>query len=223
MTAVISLPGTGSPAALAAAYGFLWVTSRTHDGSVLRIDPRTNQVVGQPIQVGNGRYEPWNIAAGFAQIWVKSGPANTPETSIDAATGTVIRRTNPRWAKITDVSAFGDGSIWTVGKISVQRVDPVTGRVTATIPLLEAYQVVFTHGVPVVIKIPTSIVGSGRNANAIDPGALTRIDPATNQIAGDPVKLDRLPLFFAAAPDGIWTSDLTFRTLTHYTVVTPRA
>jgi hypothetical protein len=223
ITAVISLPGGGSPATLAAAYGFVWVTSRTQHGSVLRIDPRTNRVVGQPIQVSNGRYELGNLEAGFGQIWVNSVSANVPETAINAVTGTVVRRTSPSWATITNVSALGDGSIWTIFNTGIRRIDPATGKVTATIPLLQVNQVVFVHGVAIAIKFPASVLGAGLNAHAIDPGMLTLIDPATNRITGTPVRLGGLPAFFATAPDGLWITDLTKRTLTHYAVTAPRA
>jgi DNA-binding beta-propeller fold protein YncE len=219
VTAFIPLPGTGRPASLAAAYGSVWATSTTRHGSVLRIDPKTGQVVGQPILVTAS--VPRAIVAGFGRLWVNAKGVNAPVTLINPATGKVIE--GPAWAKITDVSAVGDGSLWTIGDNTVQRVNPATGKVTASVSLARPAQVMFVRGVAVVITTPMASVVPHADVHSFELHTATCIDPATSKLACHPVQLGGLPAFLTTAPDGLWSINLTFRTLTHYTVTAPRS
>jgi streptogramin lyase len=218
VTALIPLPGIGSPESLAAAYGSVWVTSTTDDGSVLRIDPKTDQVVGQPIQTTTS--VPGAIVAGFGRIWVNAEGLKSPVTEINPATGKVIKR--PSWGRLTDVSAIGDGSLWTLGKDRVHRVDPATGKVTASIVLSRPSQVVLVRGIAVVMTTRlAAVMPAPENAAAYLHAAIC-IDPATNKPACHPVQLGGLPVFLTPAPDGFWITNLTNRTLAHYTVTASR-
>jgi streptogramin lyase len=218
VTAFIPLPGSGRPAAVAAAYGSVWATSTAHGGSVLRIDPKTDQVAGQPIQVNAS--VPGGIVAGSRRLWVNAAGFDAPVTAIDPATGTVIRRA--ALAKISDVSTTGDGSLWTIGKNSVQRVNPATGKIIASVPLAMPSQIVFVHGIAVVITLRLAKVKPPFDVTSFYWHTAICIDPATNKPACRPVQLGGLPIVLTAAPNGLWSTNLSFRTLTRYTVTPPR-
>jgi DNA-binding beta-propeller fold protein YncE len=51
---------------MAVARGFLWVVNE-RSNNVMRINPKTAKVVGEPIRVGN---TPVGIAAGARSLWV---------------------------------------------------------------------------------------------------------------------------------------------------------
>jgi streptogramin lyase len=218
VTALIPLPGIGSPESLAAAYGSVWVTSTTHGGSVLRIDPKADQVVGQPIQTTTS--VPGAIVAGFGRIWVNAEGLKAPVTEINPATGKVIKR--PSWGRLTDVSAIGDGSLWTLGKDRVHRVDPATGKVTASIVLSRPSQVVLVHGIAVVMTTRLAYVAPPLNTTVFYWHTAICIDPATNKPACHPVQFGGSPVILTPAPDGLWSTKVISRTLTHYTVTAPR-
>ena len=74
---------TGSfPAALAVGAGFVWVVN-AGDGTVARIDPREDVVIGRRIPVGR---DPQDIAVGHGSVWVANRGDGTV-TRLSARTG----------------------------------------------------------------------------------------------------------------------------------------
>jgi YVTN family beta-propeller protein len=61
-----TIPLSASPSAVAIGEHYVWVASY-NDGSLTRIDPRTNRAVGRPIQVGGG---PNDVAFSHGAVWV---------------------------------------------------------------------------------------------------------------------------------------------------------
>ena len=61
---------------LTAFKGAIWVAN-WGDGTISRIDPHTNKVVGNPILAGNG---PFVIAAGEGSLWVSNYVVNVIAT-----------------------------------------------------------------------------------------------------------------------------------------------
>ncbi len=214
VTAFVPLPGVGHPGWIAYSEGFIWVTSQAHFGSVLRIDPRLNEVVGKPVLVNApvpGPMIPYN-----GVIWVNANSLDGPLTTIDPVTGGLARRVGKAWGKVTNVGAIQDGSLWTFGFNGVQRVDPATGHITATIPLFRSDQIVIVAGIPVVVGLPMPGVQPPGSGKSFPHGTLTCIDPVTNKIACPAIQLGNLPAFFTASRDGLWVTDLKDRTLTHF-------
>src|SRR5262245_37680501 len=103
----------------------IWVVNFGMSGdAVVRIDPKTNQLIGDPIQTGRA---PLSLAVGDGSVWVANHDAQTV-TRIDATTGQVI-------ANITVPSephrvAFGEGAVWVANfhVNSVSRIDPQTNQ-----------------------------------------------------------------------------------------------
>ena len=127
--AVIPVPGAAS---MTEADGVLWVLAA---GTVVRVDPESNRVVGKPLQVPADAEA---IAVGDGALWVAgvapgdlATPGDDAVTRIDLATGrtvatiTVARApldlaATPRTVWVTNAGGGGD---------SVARIDPQTNRV----------------------------------------------------------------------------------------------
>jgi streptogramin lyase len=189
VTASLPVPDAGD--AIAVAGGLVWVTS--YHGDLLRIQPRTNKITGKPLDVGFGG---WWMTPGAGALWVTSAFGNGAITRLDPVTGTAEAFGT---SAVSDVNASGAGSLWSS---QVKRVDPATGRVTASIPVAGAYQVLFWKGSAWVLALRRSL-------------ALVRIDPATNQVTGEPVAVGMPvpaaqgtePSVMAAGPTGLWVLD----------------
>jgi hypothetical protein len=128
--AVIPVPGASS---IATADRVLWVHAA---GRVVRIDPATNAVVGEPLRVSG--YGEATIAVGEGVLWVASvapgdlaGPRGDDRViRIDPATGRRVATITVRWAPL-DIAAT-PGAVWVTNSgdgDSVTRIDPETSRV----------------------------------------------------------------------------------------------
>jgi DNA-binding beta-propeller fold protein YncE len=108
-------------------------------------------------------------------------------------------------ANIPDVDAVGAGSLWgTSNHGGIQRVDPATGRVTATIRLPNAVRVTFW--------------ASSAWASNDQTGTLVRIDPASNRIVGKAAPAGISPIYIAPGPSGLWVVDFTTGDLLHLAI-----
>lgn len=202
VTTSLPVPDVGD--AIAVAGGMVWVTD--YHGYVLRIQPRTNKITGKPTYVGFGG---WWMTPAAGALWVTSTDAGGAITRLDPVTGAAQAFGN---YAVLDVSAAGAGSLWSS---QVKRVDPATGRVTAWIRVAGAYQVLFWRGSAWVLALRRSLT-------------LIRIDPATDQVTGQPVPVGRPvpagqgtePSVMAAGPTGLWVLDFT-RNLLFRLVMTP--
>jgi YVTN family beta-propeller protein len=145
--------------------GSVWLVTDKR-GVLSRIDPQTNKVI-KAIQIPSGSYVPV-FAEGSA--WVTSSDHNSL-IRVDAKSNSVVATIpvgpQPRFA------AVGAGSVWTLnqGDGTVSRVDMKTNRLTATVNAGipgEGGEIAFGEGSvwATIFKIP-----------------ITRIDPATNQVA----------------------------------------
>src|SRR6266511_80844 len=122
-----------SPSNMTSGDGFLWVIS---GGSIVRVDPKTNQVVGDPIQAG---IQAEDIAFGDGALWVTtvaSGDLGAPSET-DA-----VSRINPETSEVLSTVkvprapmsvAFTPEAVWVVnfgqsGDIVI-RIDPKTNQI----------------------------------------------------------------------------------------------
>ncbi len=118
-----------APMSVAVTPEAVWVVNFGQSGdAVVRIDPKTNQFIGNPIQTGRA---PLSLAIGEGSVWVANHDAHTV-TRIDATTGQVI-------ANITVPSephrvAFGEGAVWVANWHinSVTRIDTQTDQASAS-------------------------------------------------------------------------------------------
>jgi DNA-binding beta-propeller fold protein YncE len=201
VTSFIGLPPT--PTAITVAHGLVWVSvAKEGPGIVVRIDPRANRVSGPPIRVGAG---PGEIVSGAGTLWVTNTSylPNVPDVSrINPATGAVANTRGRQWggtdrlgnAKVSNIDAAGAGSLWTTGVNVVQRVDPATGHVTATIRVPHAWHVIFWHGLAWAV---TGVAPSGL-------GTVVGIDPASNRVIVHGAPVRGAPMAITADPTGLW-------------------
>ena len=98
----------------------VWVVNFGMSGdTVVRIDPKTNQFIDDPIQTGRA---PLSLAIGEGSVWVANHDAHTV-TRIDATTGQVIATINV--PSEPHRVAFGEGAVWVANWHinSVTRID----------------------------------------------------------------------------------------------------
>jgi DNA-binding beta-propeller fold protein YncE len=172
--AVIAVPGAAS---MTVADGKLWVLSTS--GTVVRIDPATNTIVGKPLRVPANTEA---IAVGNRALWAASvtpgdlaAPGDDTVTRIDLATGRILATIKVRRAPL-DLAAT-PGTVWVPnsggGGDSVTRIDPHTNRLS---------------GRPVTTGAsPQSLAVGGGSlwvANH-DARTVTRIDQASGKVLGD--------------------------------------
>jgi DNA-binding beta-propeller fold protein YncE len=193
--AVIPLPGPGS---MTVADGVLWVLDAS--GTVARLDPRTNAVVGKPLRAPADAVA---IAVGQGALWVTSVAAGDlgvagedAVTRIDPATGrTVATITVPRAP--LDVAAT-PGAVWVTnsggGGDSVARIDPRTSRV--------AGRPVRTGASPQSLAVGG---GSLWVANH-DARTVTRVDQASGKVVTD-IPVPSEPHRVAYGAGAVWVGN----------------
>jgi YVTN family beta-propeller protein len=177
----------------------IWVVNFGMDGdTVIRIDPTTGQISGDPIQTGRG---PISSALGDGSLWVANHDAHTV-TRIDLATKQVL-------ANITVPSephrvAFGEGTVWVANWHinSVTRIDPRTNQVVGE-PILIGF-----HAGNIAVGLGSVWVTSDYRAPmdaAPEDVVLVRIDPQTNQ-AVETIHLGGHPIDVEIAGEAVWVS-----------------
>jgi hypothetical protein len=211
VTAAISVPGGAFGIAVAA--GTVWVTqflSEPDPGVVVRIDAHTNKLL-PPVEVPN---MPGIIRVGLDAVWVTS---RFTVSRIDPHSGAVTQPLR----RVGDVMAVGGGSLWgtfadSAGDVGVQRVDPSTGRVVATVRIRCCVVMAFGLGTLWLAgeEEPT-ITAGGNEPGKPKPAKLYRIDPANNRVLGRPVPLPGIaPTALAVGEGAVWVGELDRKTLT---------
>jgi DNA-binding beta-propeller fold protein YncE len=194
--AVIPLPGASS---MTVAAGKLWVLGAA--GTVVRIDPATNRVVGRPLRVPTDAAA---IAVAQGALWAASvapgdlgAPGDDAVTRVDLATGRTVATITVARAPL-DV-AVTPRAVWVTnsggGGDSVARIDPQTNRLA---------------GRPVATGAsPQSLAVGGGSlwvANH-DARTVTRIDQASGRVVADipvPSEPHRVAYGAGAAWVGNW-------------------
>jgi len=180
--ATVTIETGGGPCAMAELEGSVWVTNY-YDATMVRIDGASN-AIRQTVDLGTN---PCGIAALDSKLWVAVlGDQSLIE--YDPSTDTVAH-TIDVGGQPWDVQA-GFGSIWVPvrGANVVVRVDPAAGTVAASIP------------------ISGTVTGAAITATEVwvasQSGRIDRIDPDTNEVAGQ-IELDAPPYWFAVGSDSV--------------------
>jgi hypothetical protein len=215
VTATIGVPGGAFGIVVAA--GTVWVTQflpEPDPGIVARIDARSNRLLS-PVEVPN---MPGAIRAGFDAVWVTS---RYSVSRIDPHSGAVTQPLR----RVGDVRAVGGGALWgsyanSAADAGVQRIDPVTGQVVATIRIPNGVLIAFGLGTLWVAQDASSIASGGNAHDRSEPGKLYRIDPAANRVLGRPVPLPGIaPTGLAVGEGAVWVGELDGKTLTRFNLV----
>jgi hypothetical protein len=215
VTAAIGVPGGAFGIVVAA--GTVWVTQylpEADPGIVARIDARSNRLLSA-VEVPN---MPGAIRHGLDAVWVTS---RFTVSRIDPHSGAVTQPLH----RVGDVRAVGGGSLWgtyanSAEDAGVQRIDPVTGQVVATIRIPNGVLIAFGLGTLWVAQDASSITSGGNEPDRTEPGKLYRIDPATNRVLGRPVPLPGIaPTGLAVGEDAVWVGEQDGTTLTRFNLV----
>lgn len=187
-----------SPASMTSGDGFLWVIS---GNSILRIDPQTNQVVGDALQPGISMED---LTFGDGSLWVTTvtsgdlgAPSDTDAVSrIDAKTGKVVSTVKVPRAPVS--LAFTPEAIWVVNfgmdGDSVMRIDPKTGQISG--------DPIQTGRAPISLAVGD---GSLWVANH-DAHTVTRIDFSTGQVLAN-ITVPSEPHRLAFGEGAVWVAD----------------
>jgi virginiamycin B lyase len=215
VTATIGVPGGAFGIVVAA--GTVWVTQflpEPDPGIVARIDARSNQLLS-PVEVPN---MPGAIRSGLDAIWVTS---RFTVSRIDPRSGAVTQPLH----RVGDVRAVGAGSLWgtyanSAADAGVQRVDPVSGRVVASIRIPNGVLIAFGLGTLWVAQDASTITSGGNQPDRTKPGRLYRIDPTSNRVLGRPVPLPGIaPTALAVGEGAVLVGELDGKTLTRFSLV----
>jgi hypothetical protein len=175
--------------------GSVWVSSGYYDMGpaekrqpgdvVLRIDPRTNQIVDRiPVDTPSG------LAFGHGSVWATSAGYGTL-SRIDPQTGEVVAKIEVGRAPVDVAADESSGAVWVASVYlpkdyggydipqhsedrNLTRVDPATNRVVAEIPI----RADSPYGGADNVAVGEGAVWAGGE------GRLFKVDPATNEVAG---------------------------------------
>ena len=129
------IPLNAEPGSVAAAEGAVWVATR--DGTVLRVDPVRDEVLGAPIRfMPPRRGENVTVRAGAGGVFVLDGSGGRV-TRIDPRSGRVTGRV--RLGGTLDGATVADGSVWVTqtardGLGHLVRLDPGSLRTVSRTP-----------------------------------------------------------------------------------------
>jgi streptogramin lyase len=172
---------------IALARDRVWVTRR--DGTLISIDRATREVVGRPIRYGSAAAD---VALAGGRVWINGYGADFEGTvaRIDPCSRTTSYvRVGRDSSEI--LAAFG--SIWVSNPLdkTVERLDARTGRRQATVAGVEDPQ-------------DTAQVGDELWVVQYGDQTLVRIDPATNRLVGEPIRVGPDPAGIAVTTDAVW-------------------
>jgi YVTN family beta-propeller protein len=163
-----------SPSNMTFANGHLWVIA---GGSIVRIDPKTNQVLGEPISPG---FQAEDIAVSDNILWVTTmGPGDLGAPSdidavsaIDPESGEILASIKVARAPMS--LAVTPEGIWVVnfggGGDTVIRIDPKIYQI--------AGEPIETGSAPICLAVGGGSIWVANH----DAHTVTRIDPASHQV-----------------------------------------
>jgi hypothetical protein len=205
---------------VAVGSGTVWVTGRDRElgPALFRLDPLGGEVAAT-IPLHCGRCHPDQVVATEAAVWLTAStafPDSGQVIGVDPVTNEIVWRTtvpgDPR-----DLVA-GEGGVWvyslthftkqSVAGGTIYRLDPVTGEVVATLLEGRVPPASGVNGPPVLVAghgfVWTSIAPGRPIVLGSDRTGIVRIDPATNEIVGQPLSLGTLFFPFSVEGGGVW-------------------
>lgn len=201
------------PGGIAAGEGSVWVTSSAAN-ALVRIDPSSGEVLGEPIDVGAF---PTDVAVGDGSVWV----ANTRDGTVSRVEASSSEVADPIAVADEEVLALalGEGGVWVAGsddrlaaEIEVARIDPDSATVAGDPAVIDV-------GIPVRIAageggVWTTLVGGPRPLDSERPSAVALIDPATGQQVDEGIPVGARPSGIATGAGGVWVANAGDGTIT---------
>jgi YVTN family beta-propeller protein len=187
-----------NPSNMTSGDGFLWVIS---GGSIVRIDPKTNQIVGKPIQPG---MQAEDIAFGDGSLWITTvasgdlgAPSDTDALSrIDPETGEVLSTVKVNRGPMS--VAFTPEAVWVVNfgqhGDTIIHVDPQTNQL--------AGDPIQTGRAPLSLAVGEGSVWVANH----DAQTITHIDLASNQLVAN-INVPSEPHRVAYGEGAVWVAN----------------
>ncbi len=217
------------PLRLATGEGAVWATSG-RDGTLTRIDPQEQAVVGKPEQLGVGIS---GVAVGAGSVWV-SDSRRGEVLRIDPGSGSVLDRVAVGGSP--GPLAFGGGRVWVAdekgagvtainargARIAKRDLAPqaaplrlavgagglwVSSATTATVRRIDlgtmsVGQSILAGRGPAGITVGNGLVWVANSRST----TVTRVDPATHSILGDPIEVGERPGGIDAGTSAVWVA-----------------
>jgi YVTN family beta-propeller protein len=190
--------GRLTPPLLVAAAGedvWIWACHQT----LFRVDPVSIQIVQQLELLRDfGVFSGFTcaVAAEQGSVWVPLGYPRAEVVHVEAAgdAPAAVAERFPARLGSRSAMAIGLGSVWlAAGKGPVQRLDPATGRITASVRLGNGPKaMVVGHDAAWVVNA--------------DEGSVTRIDPRTTSVVRA-ISVGTDPVGLAVGLDAIWVAN----------------
>jgi DNA-binding beta-propeller fold protein YncE len=187
---VTTIAGGDGPSGIAAGDTSVWVTNSDGD-TLTRIDPASNQVVGDPQPTGAS---PAGAAVDDGELWVvTTGDNNVRRIEID---------TEPVGAESITVGvapgdvALSDEYAWVTnqGDNTITRIDRASGEVVG--------RPIESGSVPTGIAVGPRWVWSTNRGEA----SVTRIDPDSGEIVGAPTQVGPEPRGLEVGEGAVWVA-----------------
>ena len=199
--------GTGTtPSDLAVGGGYVWLVSGCPDGTVFRLDPRSNHVEPLARPRSACRFDepsPNYIAYGAGSLWVANGQ-DTTVRRIDAEDGAVEATISTPPATTGAAAgagiATGEGAIWVNRHDAVVRIDPATNAPTAISVPHEFSWIAAGEGA---VWTADNIILTGQGS---EQGILWRIDPARDA-AVRTIRVGTGPLGIGVGAGSVWVAN----------------
>lgn len=229
------------PLRVAAGEGSVWVTSAT-DGTLTRIDPRAERVIGRPIRLRAGVS---GVATGEGAVWVASPKAGRVlridpdsgdvEARIDVGgrPGAIVVGGNRVWVAdedgsgVTAINAKG-------GKVFKRGIPPLETPLRLAVGAAGLWVSSASTGAVRRIDLGDATAGSsipvGRGPAGITVGGgliwvantradtVSRVSPATHSLLGEPITVGEGPGGIDAGTDTVWVANSREGTVTRIAI-----
>ena len=185
------------PLRVAAGEGAVWVTSAA-DGTLTRIDPQTQRVIGEPLRLGPGISA---VAVGRKSVWVSS-PRDSSVIRVDPASDAVIGRI-PVGGRPGALIVSG-GRVWVAdeGGAGVSAINPQGERV-------------FRRGiVPHAAPLRLAAGAGGVWVSSASTGTVRQINPSTAAAVSTPIRAGRGPAGITVGGGLVWVANSRSDTVT---------
>jgi len=217
------------PLRLATGEGAVWATSG-RDGTLTRIDPQEEAVVGEPEQLGVGIS---GVTVGAGSVWV-SDSRRGEVLRVDPGSGSVLDRVAVGGSP--GPLAFGGGRVWVAdekgagvtainargARIAKRGLAPqaaplrlavgagglwVSSATTATVRRIDlgtmsAGRAILAGRGPAGVTVGNGLVWVANSRST----TVTRVDPATHSILGDPIEVGERPGGIDAGTSAVWVA-----------------
>lgn len=188
---------------IATGGGSVWVTREPQpdeiEGYLVRIDPATDPVVGDPLKIG---VSPGPITYGADAVWVTLTSESGTLVKVDPATMTKL-------AEIGGVRGsawYVAGQIWAATGGSILQIDPSTSSLVDQVPIPLSWQVGFGSDAAWVLTLTGSLDPDFYIPDPKQPSTVVEVDPSTGEPIGLPVPVGNSPAFMAVGEGAVWVA-----------------